>query len=220
MTAKAFQAFTYWPIYIFLKFFAHYKIEGQENLKGLENKAVIFVSNHASFIDGQICGVAMPREGFAPKKFFPIRFLAAYEFFRWFKNPAFFPFSILVAVYVRLNACIPVIRGLNNMEQNLAEAIEAAKKGNKIWIYPEGRVSKDGNLQKGKKGAVFLHQKTGAPIVPVGISGNFGIISFKTLLRKNKIAVKIGRPIESLSFETPDEAISEIMRRIGDLSSS
>lgn len=220
MTAKAFQALTYWPIYLFLKFFAHYKIEGRENLEGLENKAVIFVSNHASFIDGQICAVAMPREGFAPKKFFPIRFLVAYEFFHWFKNPAFFPFSILVAVYARLNACIPVTRGLNNMEQNLAEAIKAAKKGSKIWIYPEGRVSKDGNLQKGKKGAVFLHQKTGAPIVPVGITGNFGVISFKTLLRKNKIAVKIGRPIESLNFETPDEAISEIMRRIGDLLSS
>ncbi len=219
MIAKAFQAITYWPIYSALKFFARYKIEGQENLKGLENTGVIFVSNHASYIDPQICGMAMPREGLTPKKFFPLRFLTAYEFFRWFKNPAFFPFSILVAAYARLNASIPVIRGLNNIEQNLAEAIKAVKKGEKIWIYPEGRVSKDGNLQKGKKGAVFLHQKTGAPIVPVGITGNFGILSFKTLLRKNSVKIKIGRPIKSLNTENLDEAISEVMRQIGDLSS-
>ena len=220
MIAKAFQAVTYWPIYSALKFFARYKIEGQENLKGLENTGVIFASNHASYIDPQICGMAMPREGLTPKKFFPLRFLAAYEFFRWFKNPALFPFSILVAAYVRLNASIPVIRGLNNIEQNLVKAIEAVKNGDKVWIYPEGRVSKDGNIQKGKKGVVFLHQKTGAPIVPVGIIGNFGILSFKTLLRKNSVKIKIGRPIRSLIAETPEEAVSEVMRQIGDLVSS
>ena len=220
MIAKAFQAVTYWPIYSALKFFARYKIEGQENLKGLENGGVIFASNHASFIDPQICGMAMPRESLTPQKFFPVRFLAAYEFFRWFKNPAFFPFSIIVAAYVRLNASIPVIRGLNNIEQNLAKAVEAVKNGDKIWIYPEGRVSKDGNIQKGKKGIVYLHQKTGAPIVPVGIIGNFGILSFKTLLRKNSVKIKIGRPIRSLIAETPEEAVSEVMRQIGDLVSS
>ena len=220
MIAKAFQAVTYWPIYSALKFFARYKIEGQENLKGLENGGVIFASNHASFIDPQICGMAMPRESLTPQKFFPVRFLAAYEFFRWFKNPAFFPFSIIVAAYVRLNASIPVIRGLNNIEQNLVKAIEAVKNGDKVWIYPEGRVSKDGNIQKGKKGVVFLHQKTGAPIVPVGIIGNFGILSFKTLLRKNSVKIKIGRPIRSLIAETPEEAVSEVMRQIGDLVSS
>ncbi|MEK9150887.1 MAG: lysophospholipid acyltransferase family protein [Patescibacteria group bacterium] len=217
MIAKAFQSVTYWPIYSALKFFARYKIEGQENLKGLENGGVIFASNHASFIDPQICGMAMPRESLTPQKFFPVRFLAAYEFFRWFKNPAFFPFSIIVAAYVRLNASIPVIRGLNNIEQNLAKAVEAVKNGDKIWIYPEGRVSKDGNIQKGKKGIVYLHQKTGAPIVPVGIIGNFGILSFKTLLRKNSVKIKIGRPIRSLIAETPEEAVSEVMRQIGDL---
>ena len=217
MIAKAFQSVTYWPIYSALKFFARYKIEGQENLKGLENGGVIFASNHASFIDPQICGMAMPRESLTPQKFFPVRFLAAYEFFRWFKNPAFFPFSIIVAAYVRLNASIPVIRGLNNIEQNLVKAIEAVKNGDKVWIYPEGRVSKDGNIQKGKKGVVFLHQKTGAPIVPVGIIGNFGILSFKTLLRKNSVKIKIGRPIRSLIAETPEEAVSEVMRQIGDL---
>ena len=91
------------------------------------------------------------------------------------------------------------------------------KNGDKIWIYPEGRVSKDGNIQKGKKGIVYLHQKTGAPIVPVGIIGNFGILSFKTLLRKNSVKIKIGRPIRSLIAETPEEAVSEVMRQIGDL---
>ena len=56
---------------------------------------------------------------------------------------------------MRLNASIPVIRGLNNIEQNLVKAIEALEVGDKVWIYPEGRVSKDGNIQKGKKALCF-----------------------------------------------------------------
>lgn len=56
-----FQIIIYWITTAVLKFFTHFEVEGQENLKAVENGPIIFASNHVSYIDGGICGVAMPR---------------------------------------------------------------------------------------------------------------------------------------------------------------
>ena len=39
--AKIFQGLTYWPAFLFLKLFFSWEIEGQENLKGLEDKSIL-----------------------------------------------------------------------------------------------------------------------------------------------------------------------------------
>ena len=196
-TAKFIQFLTYWPIYLTLKFFVHYKVEGQENLKGLENKGVIFASNHASYIDGPISAASIPRNGFYPGKFFPIRFLAFRTYFNWF-NPIPFPLGIFAALYVRMNGSIPVEKAKGDLLNALRHVIREIKNGAKLWIYPEGSITKDGKLQEGKRGVTFLHQQTGAPIVPVALVGTFKIISLKTLFGKNKVTVRIGKPIYSL----------------------
>lgn len=219
---KIVQQLTYWPTFLLLKVFFHYRIEGQENLKGLEDKGVIFVSNHASLIDGPLCAAAMPREGLVPKKFFPVRFLAAREYCEWL-NPKNFPFPIFLftTAYVRMNGSIPVDRGMagKTLEEKLREAIKALKAGAKVWIYPEGRMTKDGKLQPGKKGAVFLHQATGVPLVPVDLIGTFKILSLKTLLGRTRVKVKIGQPIflpNSVSLEEGTEIImKEIAKLLG-----
>ncbi len=214
--AKTFQSLTYWPIYSALKFFAHYQIEGQENLRGLEDKGVIFASNHASYLDGPISAASMPRNSWFPKRFFPIRFLAFKKFFG-LKKQFPFPVSLFVVFYVRINGSIPVERSGGDLLKALREVIKELSRGEKIWIYPEGGITKDGKLQQGKRGVVFLHQQTGAPIVPVGISGNFGILSFRTLLRKNRLRIRIGRPIYSLGDVSLEEGMETVMQKIGEL---
>ena len=210
MIPRAVQQITYWPIYLVLKFLFRYRVEGQENLKGLGDKPVIFVSNHASFLDGPICAAAMPRDLVAPVKFYPIRFLVAKEHFGW-ENPFPFPFSLFTAFYVRANGSIPVVRGMGDFRQNLAEAIKVLKKGAKVWIYPEGKITRDGKLQLGKKGAAYLHRATGASIVPVGLNGTFQI------LKSKKIKIKIGKPIHSLGALSLEESTAKIMREISKL---
>lgn len=221
MIPKLFQQFIYWPVYLLLKSLFRYRIEGRENLKGLENKPVIFASNHATFMDPQICGTAMPRNSFIPKSFFPVRFVTAKEYANWLKNPAYFPFSLIVAAYVRLNGAIPVARGLKNIEQNLAEAVKILKSGGKVWIYPEGKQTMDGNLQPGKKGTAYLHQITGAVIVPVGISGNFKMFYPLELLKFifgfKKLTARIGKPIYSFGGVSPEENTKKIMSAIAEL---
>lgn len=214
--AKIFQAITYWPIYLLFKFFLRYEVDGQENLRGLENKAIIFASNHASYIDGPLSAASMPRGSFYPHEFFPIRFLALREFYNW-KNSFPFPISIFAAAYVRINGSIPVDKASGDLLKALKDAVEAVKNGAHIWIYPEGGMTKDGKLRQGKRGVAFLHQQTKAPIIPVGIIGNFGILSTKTLLRKNKVKVKIGKPIYSLGEKSLEDGVEEVMSEIGKL---
>lgn len=214
--AKIFQAITYWPIYWTLKFFVHFKIEGQENLKGLENKAIIFASNHASYIDGPISAASMPRDSWYPRDFFPIRFLVLKKFFGIFGQFPF-PISLPVTFYVWINGSIPIERTGGDLFKALRAAIKELKNSAKVWIYPEGGMPKDGKLQPGKRGVTFLHQQTGAPIVPVGILGNYGILSPKTLLRKNKLKVRIGKPIYSLGNVSLEEGTKIVMSKIAEL---
>ncbi|KKQ21702.1 hypothetical protein A2999_01635 [Candidatus Wolfebacteria bacterium RIFCSPLOWO2_01_FULL_38_11] len=215
MIPRIFQQFTYWPTYLALRILFDYKIEGWENIRGLEEKGVIFASNHASYIDGPICAASMPRESLLPKRFFPVRFIIVDEYYRW-NNPFPFPFSIFSAAYVRINGSVPVTRGLNNLQENLAKAVEIVKKGEKLWIFPEGKFTKDGRLQPGKKGVAYLHQETKAPIVPVGIIGNYKILSFKSLFSKNRLKIRIGKPIYSLDSDL-EKGVQTIMSEIARL---
>lgn len=219
MFAKIFQAITYWPIYLALKFFVRYEVDGQENLKGLENSAVIFASNHTSLIDGPICAAAMPRNGsWYPKNFFPVRFLAIDKAYPWFfGNIIPFPLSIFTSAYVRINGSIKIFRTGGDLEKSLTHAIKAINSNYKIWIYPEGKITKDGNLQPGKRGAAFLHQQTKAAVVPVALIGTFGILSLKALFCQRRVKVKIGKPLFSLSG-TLEQTTDQIMKEIGKLS--
>jgi len=218
--AKIVQALTYWPIYGTLRILTRYQVEGQENLKGLENQGIIFASNHTSYVDGPICAACMPRASWYPHEFFPIRFMAWKKFFKWF-NPFLPPLSFFVAAYVRYNGSVPVERAGGDLLRALRYAIEALKTGDKLWIYPEGGITKDGKLQQGKRGVAFLHKQTKAPIVPVALIGTHKTFRFpkifSTLLRKNKITVRIGKPIYDLGNVSLEEGTEKIMKSIGEL---
>ena len=211
--AKIFQALHYWPTYLLLKFFVKYEVRGQENLRGLENEAVILTSNHCSWFDGPIAAASLPRASLFPKKFFPIRFLVMERFFHWKYLP--------IAAYVRLNGSIKVPAGAKK-DSILRDAVAALKSGHKIWVYPEGGWDdkNQGRLRRGRKGVVYLHRATGAKIVPVGIIGNHGLLHPRTLFRRKKVVVNIGQPIVSLNDSedcTLGAGVGAVMARIQEL---
>ncbi len=190
-----------------------YEVHGQENLRGLENQPVILTSNHCSWFDGPIAAASLPRARWFPKTFFPIRFLVVERFFHWK--------YLAIAAYIRLNGSIKVGKGTRG-QAILKEAITALKSGHKIWVYPEGGWDdeKKGELRKGKKGVVYLHRKTGAKIVPVGILGNYGLLHPRTLFRRNKVVVNIGQPITTLDESgeaTLEDGVAKVMGRIQEL---
>ncbi|MEK7142513.1 MAG: hypothetical protein AAB818_02930, partial [Patescibacteria group bacterium] len=67
--------------FLVLKIFTRLEIEGQENIKKLEDFPIIFASNHNSYIDSGISAAAMPKNRFYLKKIAPLRFLVMDKYF-------------------------------------------------------------------------------------------------------------------------------------------
>ena len=178
-----------------------HRVQGLEKIKGLEDSGVIFVSNHCSLIDGPVGGMALP------VSFLPIRFLATEDYFSLKDNRMPKGFKWVSPLYTRMNGCIKVY-SKQNPHDALAKVLLALEKKAKIWVFPEGTRTKDGNLQKGKPGAAYLHKHSGAPIVPVGLMGTFKPKPFR-----NKMVVKFGDPIY-LQSRSLKKITNTIMRRI------
>jgi 1-acyl-sn-glycerol-3-phosphate acyltransferase len=127
-------------------------------LEGLENVQpgvhYIFLSNHVSNLDATVLLPSIPgmTSVFIKQELMKIPFLGT---------------------AMRLGKYVPVSRGNSREEaqRSVEAAADALKSGLHMTIFPEGTRSTDGRLLPFKKGAFFLAEETGAPIIPVVISG-------------------------------------------------
>lgn len=124
----------------------------------------------------------------------------------------------------------PLVRSLggffiNRFEADLAairEILRRMKKGGIFVIAPEGTRSKTESLQQAHSGVAFFASKTGAPVVPIAMTGTEDRLILENLkrLRRSHIVVRAGKPIrvrldESLGREQAlDAATDDIMCRI------
>ena len=94
----------------------------------------------------------------------------------------------LLGTAMRMGKFVPVAREHNRdaARASVAAAADALKSGLHILIFAEGTRSKDGRLGAFKRGPFYLAQQTGAPIVPVAISGT------ETMMRKGSAAITPG----------------------------
>jgi 1-acyl-sn-glycerol-3-phosphate acyltransferase len=79
----------------------------------------------------------------------------------------------------------------------LVEAVSGLSGNNSILIFPEGKVSHDGQLLPLKKGGFHLAIQTGLPIVPVRISGARKVCppGGSGHFRKGVISVRVFSPL-------------------------
>ncbi len=113
---------------------------------------VIVVANHVSGLDPVAMIAASPR---------PLRFLIAKE---QFNRPGLRSFFSLLRL-------IPVDRA-GRPDKALRAALRAIEAGDVVAIYPQGGITtKDDRQPRLKRGALFLSDQTGAPIVTLRISG-------------------------------------------------
>jgi 1-acyl-sn-glycerol-3-phosphate acyltransferase len=94
----------------------------------------------------------------------------------------------LLGTAMRLGKFVPVERGHSRAaaQASVAAAVAALKSGLHILIFAEGTRSKDGRLAAFKRGPFYMAMETGAPIVPIAISGT------QTMMRKHSAAVTPG----------------------------
>lgn len=161
------------------------KVYGKENMPA--TGAVIVALNHTSFWDGPLVAACLPRQLaiMAKKELFDIPVLGA--ILRWAE-------------------VFPVSRGKNDIGA-IKAALSALKAEKAFAIFPEGHRVKDGEAHTAKAGVAMLAERTGAPIVPVAISGKYRFLS--------KINVYIGKPI-SVKNENGEKLTSEELQEISD----
>ncbi len=127
-------------------------IEGRENVQ--PGVHYIFLSNHLSNLDPTVLLPSIPgmTSVFIKKELMKIP---------------------LLGTAMRLGKYIPVSRANSreDAQRSTEAAADALNSGLHITVFPEGTRSPDGRLLPFKKGAFFLAEATGAPIIPVVISG-------------------------------------------------
>ncbi len=118
----------------------------------------VIICNHVSYVDVIFLTACTPA---------PVRFLMDHQIF---KTP-------VLNWLFRLNRAIPLATLRDNgalKEKAFIEAAETLKSGGIIGIFPEGRLSPDGNIHKFYPGVSRITRDSNAPIVPLAIAGMWG----------------------------------------------
>ncbi len=145
---------------------------------------VLLASNHLSFADSIVITLVAPRS---------VSFLAKSDYFtgrgiRGWLSRAFFSGV----------GAIPVERGAGAAAQEaLNDGLEVLKAGEAFSIYPEGTRSLDGRLYKGRTGVAWLALTSGAPVVPVALTGTQELQPVgSTRVHLARVSVEFGAPLD------------------------
>ena len=129
------------------------RVSGQERTP--TSGALLIVSNHLGNLDPIITGTKLPRR---------LYILAKMELFSW----------PVIGWLARQADVIPIRRGQSDRDA-LRRVLEHLQAGHAVLLYPEGTYPKGNTpigLIKAQSGAAMLALRSGATILPIGISGS------------------------------------------------
>jgi 1-acyl-sn-glycerol-3-phosphate acyltransferase len=191
------------PIAVFLmRAWFGLRVRGAEHVPA--SGPALIVSNHQSILDPPIIGGAARRQ---------IYFLAKAELFR---IPMFG--SLIRALHAR------PVRREGSDPGALRTAAQLLGEGKALLVFPEGTRSLNGRLGEGKPGVGMLAVTSGAPVVPVYVSGTLEALPKGSAWpRRSQVSVSFG---PALHFKPRNgagrkeryrEAAMEMMRGIAEL---
>jgi 1-acyl-sn-glycerol-3-phosphate acyltransferase len=157
-----------------------YKVQGDEHIP--TTGPAVLACNHVSFVDAVLLMAASPR---------PIRFLMDH---RIFKVP------VLGALF-RLAKAIPIAPQKEDAaayEAAFAAAAQTLREGDLLGIFPEGGITRDGQLQPFKGGIMKVLEQAQAdglhvPVVPMALTQLWGSFFSRAEIRNGE-AVAMVRP--------------------------
>ncbi|GAA5445636.1 lysophospholipid transporter LplT [Microbulbifer sp. NBRC 101763] len=172
------------------------KHEGLEQIPA--NGPALIVCNHVSYVDALLLAGAVRR---------PIRFIMYKPIYQ---------IPVLHFIF-RTGRAIPICskaKDPEGYEKAFQEIEQGLKNGDLLCIFPEGQLTKDGEIQPFKAGIEKILARTPVPVIPMALRGLWGSFfshkdghAFSTWPRRfwSKVSVVAGSPIE------PPEAKAEIL---------
>jgi 1-acyl-sn-glycerol-3-phosphate acyltransferase len=159
----AFYIFMLVPEYLlrFVAFIAtrciyRFKVSGDENIP--TEGAAVLVCNHVSFVDAVLLMAASPR---------PIRFIMDHRIF-----------AVPVLGWLfRLAKAIPIApqkEDARTYEAAFAQARQVLAEGDLLCIFPEGAITRDGQLGEFRGGIMKILETHPVPVIPVALQNLWG----------------------------------------------
>lgn len=171
-------------------------ISGQEHIPA--GVSCIFLPNHVSNLDPPVIFPALPGQSSVLLK----------------KELMRIP---ILGTAMRMARFVPVERSnlREAAQKSVADAAAALKSGLHMLVFAEGTRSKDGRLAAFKRGPFYLAKETGAPIVPMIITGT------EKMMRKHSAAITPGvaqvkflQAIWPNDFATRDDLMQAVRREM------
>jgi len=132
------------------------RTRGMENLP--EEGAAVLVSNHVSFVDALVIAAACRR---------PIRFVMDHNYFH----------LPVLNFFCRTVRAIPIASRKEDpkvVEQAFDAVADALEEGSLVCIFPEGRLTANGDLGLFRPGIERVVARTPVPVVPLALRGLWG----------------------------------------------
>ena len=160
--------------------------------RGLDNVpdegACVVACNHVSYVDAVVISAYVPR---------PIRFVMDH---RIFETPVMgFVFRTMRAIPIA-----PAKEDAARKEHAFAEVRAALGEGEIVGIFPEGRLTGDGEMQPFRPGIERIVAETPVPVIPMALQGLWGSFFSRSYQGKamrrwrgafSRIALVVGKPI-------------------------
>ena len=162
------------------------KITGEENIS--KTGAVILASNHVSFVDAVVIGGVIKR---------PVRFVMDHLFLKM-------PFMSWFFRQTKVIPIAPAKEGVEVMNKAFDNISHVLVKGDVLGIFPEGKISRDGNLSPFRPGIERAIKRNPTVVIPIALVGLWGsFFSFKDgkAMKKrprrfwSRVELRIGKPI-------------------------
>jgi 1-acyl-sn-glycerol-3-phosphate acyltransferase len=145
----------------------------------------------------------------------------------WFLGPFLFPrrirFLITRLWYDKSPVWNFVFRSYDTipMERHAGATLEVARAaleaGNVVGIFPEGKISHDGRIQRFRSGVCYLAARTGAPVIPIGIEGAYeSLPRDRKLPKRGNVTARVGLPLKFPNSPRDGKIPKEIVREFRD----
>jgi 1-acyl-sn-glycerol-3-phosphate acyltransferase len=186
---------------ILLLLLTNRRVRGRDNVP--ERGPLLIAANHLHLADPPVLSSSLSRR---------VTFMAKEELFR----PRF------AGYLLRKLGAFPVKkRQLNRGAFQWADQLLA--QGLALAAFPEGRRSKDAQLQPAFSGMALIASRSGVPVLPIGITGTENIRGMVWFFHRPRVTVNIGRPFhlpplsDRLTKVELTELTDTMMERIAEL---